>query len=68
MREHARPRKGVNVAAIMFCLLHIKVSVAGKTAEEMMTPIKRYRSIESRLVKDRGRPIRLLTAHRDSNI
>lgn len=39
MRELASPRIGERVAAIMFCLLHIKVRVAGRTAEEMMTPI-----------------------------
>ena len=41
IREQVRPRTGLRVAAIMFCLLHIRVSVAGRTAEEIMTPIIR---------------------------
>ena len=41
VREQMRPRKGVKVAATVFCLLHIRERVAGRTADEMMTPIKR---------------------------
>lgn len=41
MRELARPRIGDRVAAIMFCLFHISVRVAGRTAEEIITPIIR---------------------------
>lgn len=41
MREQARPRKGVSVAAIKFCLLHMSERVAGRTADEMMTPISK---------------------------
>ncbi len=43
MRELTRPRIGERVAAIVFCLLHISVRVAGMTAELIMTPIIRYR-------------------------
>lgn len=43
MRELMRPRIGERVAAIVFCLLHISVRVAGMTAELIMTPIIRYR-------------------------
>ena len=38
MREHARPKTGEMVAAARFCLLHIKVNVAGTTADEIITP------------------------------
>ena len=38
MSELARPRTGLSVAAMAFCFFHIKVRVAGRTAEEMMTP------------------------------
>lgn len=41
--ELARPRMGERVAAMVFCLLHIRVRVAGRTAELMITPIMRYR-------------------------
>ena len=34
-------RIGEKVAAAQFCLLHMRVRVAGSTAEEMMTPINR---------------------------
>ena len=43
IRELARPRIGERVAAMVFCLDHISVRVAGRTAEEMMTPIIRYK-------------------------
>lgn len=43
VRELARPRMGERVAAMVFCLLHIRVRVAGRTAELMMTPIIKYR-------------------------
>ena len=39
---HARPRIGERVAAMRFWPFHIRVRVAGKTAEEMMTPMKTY--------------------------
>lgn len=38
IREHTRPKMGERVAAARFCLLHIRVRVAGTTADEMMTP------------------------------
>ena len=38
IREHMRPRMGERAAAARFCLLHIRVKLAGSTAEEMMTP------------------------------
>jgi hypothetical protein len=38
----ARPRIGDNVAAIRFWPFHIRVRVAGRTAEEIMTPMKTY--------------------------
>lgn len=41
IRELVRPRIGERVAAIMFCCFHIRVKAAGRTAEEMMTPIIR---------------------------
>ncbi len=43
IKAHAKPRIGLSVAAIIFCLLHIRVKVIGRTADEMMTPINRYR-------------------------
>ncbi len=43
VRELTSPRMGEKVAAMVFCLLHIKVRVAGMTAELMITPIIRYR-------------------------
>jgi len=43
IRELAKPRIGLRVAAIVFCLLHRRVRATGSTAEEMMTPIIRYR-------------------------
>ena len=43
MRATQRPRGGVSVAAHLLCPAHIKVRVAGMTAEEMMTPIMTYR-------------------------
>ena len=43
MRELMRPRIGDRVAAMVFCLLHIRVRVAGRTAELMITPIIRYK-------------------------
>jgi hypothetical protein len=36
------PRTGERVAAHLFWPFHIKVRVAGRTAEEMMTPMKTY--------------------------
>ena len=41
IRELTRPNTGLRVAAIMFCLLHRRVSATGSTADEMMTPIIR---------------------------
>ena len=41
IKEQDNPRMGARVAAILFCLLHIRVRTAGMTAEEMMTPIIR---------------------------
>lgn len=38
IRELARPRTGLRAAAMAFCFFHIRVRVAGRTAEEMMTP------------------------------
>ena len=38
INEQTRPRIGESAAAARFCLLHIKVSVAGTTAEDMITP------------------------------
>lgn len=43
IRELARPKMGESVAASIFCLPHIKVRVAGRTAEDMMTPIIKYK-------------------------
>jgi hypothetical protein len=42
VRLHASPRIGLSVAAQKFWPFHIKVSVAGKTADEIMTPMKTY--------------------------
>jgi hypothetical protein len=47
---HMRPKIGLSVAAILFCPLHINVRVAGRTAEEMMTPMKTYNQPMLRLV------------------
>ena len=41
MREQQSPSGGVRVAAHLFWPDHIKVRVAGSTAEEMMTPMRR---------------------------
>ena len=43
VREQIRPRTGVSVAAIIFCFFHIRVRVAGSTAELIITPIMRYK-------------------------
>jgi hypothetical protein len=37
-----RPKIGDKVAAHLFCPFHIRVRVAGRTAEEIMTPMKTY--------------------------
>jgi hypothetical protein len=42
VRLQARPRIGLSVAAQKFWPFHIKVNVAGSTAEEMMTPMNTY--------------------------
>lgn len=42
VRLQARPRIGLSVAAQKFWPFHIRVNVAGRTAEEMMTPMKTY--------------------------
>jgi hypothetical protein len=39
----ARPRTGDNAAAIMFWWLQSRVKEAGSTAEDTITPIRRYR-------------------------
>jgi hypothetical protein len=41
IREQAKPRTGVKVAAAQLCLLHISVKLAGSTAEEIMTPMSK---------------------------
>ncbi len=41
MRATASPRGGDKAAAIQFWSFHIKVKVAGSTADEMMQPIMR---------------------------
>ena len=38
IRAQARPSMGVRAAAARFCFFHIRVRVAGRTAEPMMTP------------------------------
>ncbi len=38
INEQASPKIGESAAAAKFCLFHISVSVAGSTAEEIMTP------------------------------
>ncbi len=43
IRELMRPRIGERVAAIMFCCFHMRVRAAGRTADEIITPIMRYR-------------------------
>ena len=43
MSEHMRPSIGDNAAAARFCCFHIRDNVAGRTAEEIITPIMRYR-------------------------
>jgi hypothetical protein len=42
VRLQMRPRMGLRVAAQKFWPFHIRVNVAGRTAEEMMTPMKTY--------------------------
>jgi hypothetical protein len=42
VRLHMRPKMGLSVAAILFWPFHINVRVAGRTAEEMITPMKTY--------------------------
>jgi hypothetical protein len=42
VRLHASPRIGLSVAAQKFWPFHMRVRVAGRTAEEMMTPMKTY--------------------------
>jgi len=44
IKEQARPRGGLSIAAHLFCLLHMRVRVAGSTADEIMTPIIRYKN------------------------
>jgi len=39
----ARPRTGDKAAAIVFCRLQSRVKEAGSTAEDTITPIRRYR-------------------------
>ncbi len=41
IKELMRPRMGERVAAIVFCCFHIRVRAAGRTAEDIMTPIMR---------------------------
>lgn len=41
VREQARPRSGARVAAVRFCLRQSRVRAAGRTAEEIITPIIR---------------------------
>jgi len=41
VKEQAKPRIGVKVAAAQLCLLHISVKLAGSTAEEIMTPMSK---------------------------
>jgi hypothetical protein len=43
INEQASPRGGLSMAAHLFCLLHSRVRAAGRTADETMTPIIRYK-------------------------
>ena len=43
IREKRRPRGGLSIAAHLFCFVHMSVKDAGSTAEEMITPIIKYR-------------------------
>jgi len=54
IRELARPRTGLRVAAIAFCFFHISVRVAGRTAEEMMTPTVRDVRCMRFYIRERG--------------
>jgi hypothetical protein len=41
VREQVKPRIGVIVAAAQLCLLQKTVKLAGKTADEIITPISK---------------------------
>jgi hypothetical protein len=43
IKEQTRPSGGLSIAAHLFCLVHMSVKVAGSTADEIITPIIKYR-------------------------
>jgi hypothetical protein len=45
VREQNSPKIGVAVAATTFCRFHMRVRVAGMTAEDTITPIIRYKYV-----------------------
>lgn len=47
IREHARPNIGERVTARRFCLFHINVKTAGRTADDMITPCLAVRDLDA---------------------